>query len=169
MQASWKIRPTLVVVKVLPGGFKPCTALAFRWTQFALQRGCVFQLNMLSSINWWQNVRHTRSCSGQHDGLCFIWQKITSPIPCPSFHNQCRGKWGFLCWNVLPWLFWCLMKPCVNIDTVTSTQTVYNTYSERELMGKSVVYFSVTCSIFCILSILTSYYSAGACVKEIRN
>lgn len=39
MQASWKIRPTLVVVKVLPGEFKPYAALAFRCTPFALQRG----------------------------------------------------------------------------------------------------------------------------------
>lgn len=58
-------------------------------------------------------------------------------------------------------------KFCINIGTTTSTQTGYNTYSERELMGKSVIYFSVTCSIFCILNILTSYYSTGASVKEI--
>lgn len=32
MQASWKIRPTSVMVKVLPGGFKPCTVLAFSCT-----------------------------------------------------------------------------------------------------------------------------------------
>lgn len=32
MQASWKIRPTWAMVKVLPGGFKPCTVLAFSCT-----------------------------------------------------------------------------------------------------------------------------------------
>lgn len=32
MQASWKIRPTWAMVKVLPGGFKPWTVLAFSCT-----------------------------------------------------------------------------------------------------------------------------------------
>lgn len=168
MQASWKIRPTLVVVKVLPGEFKPYAALAFRCTPFALQRGGgVLQLNVSPSINWWQNARHTRGCSGQPEGLHLIWQKMASPTPCPSFHNQCWDKWCFLCWIVLPWLFRNLTRLCINIDTATSTQTGCNIYSERELMGKSVIYFSVTWPIFCVLSILTSCYSAGACVKEI--
>lgn len=85
MQASWKIRPMLVVVKVLPGGFKPCATLDFRCTQVALQSGGVLQLNVSASINWWQNAKHTRSCSDQPEGLHLIRQKMTSLTPCPSF------------------------------------------------------------------------------------